>query len=63
MGRGIFLGKCQKYNNVTAVFAAKGIIQSPITSYSRRDHSVTAALAANGIGREGRDGSAQRRQV
>ena len=25
---------------VTAVFAAKGIIQSPITSCSRRDHSV-----------------------
>jgi len=43
-------------------FAAKGIIRSPITSRSRRDHSVSAALAANGIGREGGDGSAQRGQ-
>ena len=41
-------------------FAAKGIIQSPIASCSRRDHSVAAAFAANGIGREVDDGSAQR---
>jgi len=38
----------------------EGIIRSPITSYSRRDHSVAAAFAVNGIGREGGDGSAQR---
>ena len=35
------------------LFAAKGIIQSPITSCSRRDHSDAAAFAANGIDREG----------
>jgi len=29
-------------------------------SYSTRDHSVAAAFAENGIGREGGDGSAQR---
>jgi len=34
-------------------FAAKGIIRSPITLCSRRDHAVTAAFAANGIGGEG----------
>jgi len=38
-------------------FVAKGIIRPPITSCSRRDHSVTAMFAANGIGREGSDGS------
>jgi len=43
-------------------FAAKGIIRLPITSSSRRDHSVAAAFAANGIGRDGGDGSAQRRR-
>jgi len=32
----------------------------PTTSYSRRDHFVTATFAANEIGREGGDGSAQR---
>ena len=47
--KGHFLGKRKKYNNIAAVFAAKGIIQSPITSCSRRDHSVAAAFAANGI--------------
>ena len=41
-------------------FAAKGVIQLPVTSCSRRDLSVAAALAANGIGREEGDGSAQR---
>jgi len=44
-------------------FAAKGIIQSTITSCIRRNHSVAAAFAANGIGREGdddHDGSSQR---
>ena len=41
-------------------FAAKRIIRSPITSCSRRDHSVAAAFAANGIGRAGGDGNAQR---
>ena len=39
--------------------AAKGIIISPITSCSTRDHSVTATFAENGIGWEGGDGSAQ----
>ena len=43
-------------------FAAKGIIRSPITSCSTRDHSVVAAVAENAIGREGGDGSAQRRR-
>jgi len=41
-------------------FAAKGVIQLPVTSCSRRDLSVAAAFAANGIGREEGDGSAQR---
>ena len=40
-------------------FAAKGITRLP-TSCSRRDHSVAATFAANGIVREGGDGSAQR---
>jgi len=40
--------------------AAKGIIRSPITSCSTRDHSVDAAFAGNGIGREWGNGSAQR---
>ena len=40
----------------------KGIIKSPVMSWSIRDHSVAAAIAANGIGREGGDGSAQCRQ-
>jgi len=44
---------------VADAFAAKGTIQLPIMSCSRRDHSVTAAFAANGIGQEGGDGSAQ----
>jgi len=35
------------------VLAAKGIIRSPITSCSTRDHSVAAAFAENVIGREG----------
>ena len=38
-------------------FAGKGIIRLPVTSYSRRDHSVVDAVAANGIDREGDDGS------
>ena len=38
------------------VLAVKGMIQSPIMSCSRRDHSVAATFAANGIGREGGDG-------
>jgi len=40
--------------------AAKGIIRSPITSCSTRDHSVAAAFAENRIGREGGDGTAHR---
>jgi len=39
--------------------AAEGIIRSPITSCSTRDHSVAAAFAENGISHEGGDGSAQ----
>ena len=42
--------------------AAERTIRSTITSRYRRDHSVAAAFAANGIGREGGDGSAQRRR-
>jgi len=37
-------------------FAAKGIIQLPVASCSRRDHSVAAAFTAKGmipVGREG----------
>jgi len=44
------------------VLAAKGIIWSPIMSCSSRDHAIAAAFAANGIGWEGRDGSAQHGQ-
>ena len=33
--------------------AAKGVIQSTITSCSRMDHSVAAAFAANGTGLKG----------
>jgi len=40
---------------------AEGIIRSPITSCSTRDHSVAAAFSENGIGQEGAVGSAQRR--
>ena len=42
--------------------AAKGIIRSPITSCSTRDHSFASAFAEHGIGREGGDGSVQRGQ-
>jgi len=38
-------GKRKKCNNVAAAFAVKGIIQSPITSCSRRDHSICQASA------------------
>jgi len=44
------------YNALTA----KGIILSPITSCSTKDHSVAAAFTEYGIGREEGDGSAQR---
>jgi len=49
-GRGNF-GGCPGHSKVLATlavavaFAAKGIIQSPITSCSRRDHSVCQASA------------------
>jgi len=33
--------------------AAKGIIRSPITSCSTRDHFVAATFAENGIGGKG----------
>jgi len=50
--RGNF-GGCPNHSNaltvyaaaVAAVFAAKGIMQSPITSCSRRDHSICQASA------------------
>jgi len=42
------LGECKKQNNVTAEFGAKGIIQSPITYCSRKDHSVCQASANRG---------------
>jgi len=48
--------------NRCLLFAAKGIIRSPITSCSTRDHSIAAMFAENGIGREEGDGSAQRGQ-
>jgi len=41
-------------------FAAKGIIISPITPHSTRDHSVAAAFPKNRIDWEGSDRSAQR---
>jgi len=40
--------------------ATEGIIRSPITSYSTRDHYVAAEFAENGIGREGGDGGGRR---
>jgi len=55
-GKGFYSPPSKHYN----ALAAKGIIRSPITSCSTRDHSVAAAFAENGIGREGGDGSAQR---
>ena len=59
--------------SITAALAAEGISQSPITSCSRRDHSVCQASANRHlenserrryglIGREWGDGSAQREQ-
>jgi len=42
-GKRQFWGERKKYNNVTVVFATEGIIQSPITSCSRKDHSVCQA--------------------
>ena len=57
--------------SVAAAFAAKGIIQSPITSRSRRDHSVCQASASSilkisgrrrcALGREGGGGIATAR--
>jgi len=52
---GVFFPLTMHYN----ALAARGIIRSPITLCSTRDHSVAAAVAENGIGREGGDGSAQ----
>jgi len=61
---------CSGRSNVTEAFTAKGIIQSPITSCSRRDHSVCPAstkYSENCLGpvdaayrREGGCGIAQR---
>jgi len=52
-GEGIIFGGCPGHSKALAIFAAaagamvaaKGIIQSPITSCSRRDHSVCQASA------------------
>jgi len=50
-GEGAIFGGCPGHSNALAIFtaavafAAKGIIQSPITSCSRRDHSVCQASA------------------
>jgi len=62
-GKGQFWGFSSALTMHRNAFAAKRIIQSPITLYNRRDHSVAAAFAANSTGREGDDGthgSAQR---
>ena len=56
-GRGSFGGFSYSLTMHCNTFAAKGIIRSPITLCSRRDHSVTAAFVANGIGQEGGNGS------
>jgi len=37
-GEGAIFGRCPDHSKTLAIFAAKGIIQSPITSCSRRDH-------------------------
>jgi len=58
-GEGADLGVSTPLTIHCNVFTAKGIIWLPIRSCSRRDHSVTAAFTADGIGREGGDGSAQ----
>jgi len=58
-GTGQFWGFPSPLSMHCNVFAAKGIIRSLITSCSRRDHSVAATFAANGISWEGGDGSAQ----
>ena len=58
-GKGQFWGFSSPLTMHCNVFAAKGIIRSPVTSCSRRDHSDAVAFAANGIGWEGGDGSAQ----
>jgi len=59
-GRGSFGGFSSPLTMHCNSFAAKGIIQSPIRSCSTRDHSIAAVLAANGIGQEGCDESAQK---
>jgi len=67
-GRGSSSGRVMKWGFSSPLimhcntFAAKGIIRSPVTSCSRRDHSVTAAFTASGIDQEDGDGSAQCRR-
>jgi len=51
--KGQFWGFSSPLTMHRKVFAAKGIIQLPIMSCSKRDHSVAAVFDANGIGREG----------
>jgi len=69
-GKGQFWGFSSPLTMHCNAFAAKWIIQSPITSCSRKDHSVCQASANINlekfwvqvmwpIGREGGDGSAQ----
>ena len=48
-GNGQFWGFSSPLTMHCNAFAAEGIVQSPITSRSRRDHSVAAAFAAKGI--------------
>jgi len=52
-GRGSFWWFSSPLTMHCNMFAAEGIIQSPITSCSRRDHSVPATFTANEIGRKG----------
>ena len=59
-GEGEILGFFSPLTMHCNAFTAKGIIQSPIMSCSRRDHSIAVAFAANGISREGGDGSSRR---
>jgi len=54
-GQFLFFSHCQC---IVMHSLQKGIIQSPIMSYSRRNHSVAGAFNADRIGQEGDDGSA-----
>jgi len=45
---------CSGHRIIAAAFTAKGIIQSPITSFSRRDHSVCQASTNSILKNSGR---------